>query len=87
MVQKITNKSTSPFRLFLFAQQSSVSIACTQTVQTVKLYLLREPFSRRSPDRTPPLLSGEMVAGCGMRSRPRGGGVWGGIRAGFGFLF
>ncbi len=28
-----------------------------------------------------------MVAGCGMRTRPRGGGVWGGIRAGFGFLF
>jgi hypothetical protein len=53
----------------------------------VKLCLLRELFSRRSPDRTPPLLSGEMVAGCGMRSRPRGGGVWGGIRAGFGFLF
>jgi len=22
-----------------------------------------------------------------MRTRPRGGGVWGGIRAGFGFLF
>jgi len=42
---------------------------------------LREPFSRRTPDRTPPHFSGGMVAGCGIRTRPRGGGVWGGIRA------
>jgi len=56
-------------------------------LNAVKLYSLREPFLKRSPDRTPPLLSGEMVAGCGIRSRPRGGGVWGGICAGFGFLF
>ena len=56
-------------------------------VKAEKLYLLREPFLRRSPERTPPLFSGGMVAGCGIRSRPRGGGVWGGIRAGFGFIF
>jgi len=28
-----------------------------------------------------------MVAGCGIRTRPHEGEVWGGIRAGFGFLF
>jgi len=48
---------------------------------------LREPFLKEIPDRTPPHFSGGMVAGCGIRTRPRGGGVWGGIRAGFGFLF
>jgi hypothetical protein len=48
---------------------------------------LREPFLNETPDRTPPHFSGGMVAGCGIRTRPRGGGVWGGIRAGFGFLF
>ena len=38
--------------------------------------------------RTPPLLiwgNGGGVREMQMRTRPRGGGVWGGIRAGFGF--
>jgi len=33
---------------------------------------LREPFSSGTPDRTPPHFSGGMVAGCGIRTRPRG---------------
>jgi len=48
---------------------------------------LHELILRRTLDRTPPHFSGGMVAGCGIRTRLRGGGVWGGIRAGFGFLF
>jgi len=48
---------------------------------------LREPFLNGTPDRTPPHFSGAMVAGCGIRTRPHEGEVWGGIRAGFGFLF
>ena len=36
---------------------------------------------------TPPPFPQKNEAGCGIRTCPRGGGVWGGIRAGFGFLF
>jgi len=42
-------------------------------------------FFERNSWCAPPLFSGDMEAG--RRTRPRGGGVWGGIRAGFGFPF
>jgi len=46
---------------------------------------LREPFLRKTPDAPRHYFSGEKEAG--RWTRPRGGGVWGGIRAGLGFLF
>jgi len=46
---------------------------------------LRELFLNGTPDAPRHYFSWAKEAG--RRTRPRGGGVWGGIRAGFGFLF
>src|SRR3989338_7830723 len=63
------------------ASKLSLWLPKNQEVQFGALCLkMREPFLRGIPDAPRHYFSGEKEAGCGIRTRPRAEGVWGGMR-------